>query len=144
MLGSHAQKSVRIARIQAELTWSIRQQVMWPNKPLEYVQLPKDPEGMHYGFFLDMDLVAVVSLFIVNGEAQFRKFATLKEQQHQGYGTQLLSHIMMVARKNHIDRIWCNARVEKVHFYQKFGLKKTKTTFSKGGHNYIIMERLFP
>lgn len=134
---------ILIKQIQAETTWPLRQRVMWPNKPLEYVQLPNDHEGLHYGLYVNENLTAIVSLFIQNGVAQFRKFATKIEEQHKGYGTQLLLYLMGYAQENNIDRVWCNARVEKVGFYQKFGLKKTKNTFSKGDHNYIIMERLF-
>jgi len=136
-------QSIAIKEIPAEVTWPLRQSVMWPNKSLDYVKLPLDHQGLHYGLFVEQELYAIVSLFVVDKTAQFRKFATKKTVQGQGYGTQLLGHIMKYAEENEIHRIWCNARVGKTHFYRKFGMTATKNTFSKGGLNYIIMERKF-
>lgn len=67
---------MKIKKIKAEQTWEIRHKVMWPNKPLAYVKISNDLEGLHYGLFVADKLVSVVSLFIKGEVAQFRKFAT--------------------------------------------------------------------
>ena len=69
-----------IKKIHYQSTWAIRHSVMWPNKPLESVQLEADEFGAHYGLFVKDELVSIISLFIDdnNREAQFRKFATLE------------------------------------------------------------------
>ncbi|SIR17625.1 GNAT family N-acetyltransferase [Maribacter ulvicola] len=131
----------KIIEITADATLLIRHQVMWPNKPIDYVKLPKDDEGKHYGLFLDGKLISVISLFVNSGEAQFRKFATLKIFQGKGYGSLLLKEIMLIAKKKSITRIWCNARLNKSDFYTKFGMKETHKTYVKGGIDFIIMER---
>jgi GNAT superfamily N-acetyltransferase len=134
---------VEIRRISKEEVWPIRQAVMWPDRDIEYVKLPDDEEGSHYGLFDGPRLVSVVSLF-VNGqeqEAQFRKFATLEQEQGRGYGSRLLSYVMNTAREQGIRRIWCNARATKAGFYAKFGLLETDQVFVKGGLDYVIMEK---
>ena len=134
---------IRIVQITSDETVSIRHKVMWPNHPVDYVRLPNDHEGKHYGLYVDDTLISVVSLFTSNKEAQFRKFATLNEYQRKGYGTKLLNEIMSIAEKEQLSRIWCNARTVKTNYYSKFNMRITNTEFVKGGLNYVIMERSF-
>ncbi len=130
-----------ITEINAADTLAIRHQVMWPNKPLDYVRLNDDAQGQHFGLYTNGQLISVISLFIANHEAQFRKFATLNEYQGKGYGSLLLQHILDVAQKQNVQKIWCNARVDKAGYYTKFGLKASNKTFEKGGIAYVIMEK---
>ncbi len=132
----------KVSEITAEQTLKIRHHVMWPDKPLEYVQLPNDDQGRHFGLFVEERLVSVISLFVEGTDAQFRKFATLVDCQGKGYGSFLLDQIFTLARQSGIHRIWCNARVEKTHFYSKFGMKETDHHFEKGGIAYVVMEML--
>ena len=84
--------TIEIREIKAEDTWPMRHKVMWPDQPLDYVILPQDEEGLHYGLFKEDKLISVISLFINQEEAQFRKFATATEAQGKGYGSALLHH----------------------------------------------------
>ena len=120
--------------------WTLRHKVMWPNKDIEYIKLENDHEGLHYGLFIGDKLVSVISLFIKSGHAQFRKFATLKEEQGKGYGTKLLNHVIEESKKLKLETIWCNARKEKIDFYKKFGLNETDKSFKRGKQEYIIMQ----
>ncbi|WP_010522519.1 GNAT family N-acetyltransferase [Aquimarina agarivorans] len=126
-------------------TWKIRHKVMWPNMPLDYIKLPHDPKGLHYGLFLQDSLIAVASLFIDKKEntAQFRKFATLQSEQGKGYGSKLLVHVMQQASNMNINKIWCNARTEKCSFYEKFGWQQTPHKFVKNNLQYVVMEKHF-
>ena len=131
-----------IKRIPPESTWPIRHEVMWPDQTIDYVRLPNDEEGIHYGLFLEDELVGVISAFITGNEVQFRKFATLVKHQGKGYGTQLLNHLLAALEKEDLQRIWCNARLDKQNFYKRFGLQTTDETFTKGGIDYVIMEKI--
>lgn len=133
----------KILEIPVYKVLEIRHTVMWPTKPIDYVRLPNDEEGRHFGLYINDELVSVISLFIENSQAQFRKFATLEKHQGKGYGTILLNEIMSIAQENKLSKIWCNARVEKSSFYEKFGMKATDKTFEKGGVSYVIMEKAF-
>ena len=123
-------------------TWPIRHRVMWPEKKMDYIKLVNDVSGKHYGLFAGNKLVSVVSLFIVGDKAQFRKFATLEEEQGKGFGSALLQHVIKEVSKEH-DRkmLWCNARKDKTYFYESFGMRKTNKQFTKGGIDFIIMEK---
>lgn len=130
-----------IKEITSEETWPIRHQVMWPNEPFDYIKLPVDEKGVHFGLWINERLISVVSLFIDNKRVgQFRKFATLVEEQGKGYGSQLLHHLFETAQKKGVQKIWCNARVNKTGYYAKFHMAPTDKKFSKKGIDYIIME----
>ena len=72
---------------------------------------------------------------------QFRKFATLKEYQHKGFGTALLKYVLAFAEEQKTKRIWCNARTTAIGFYQKFGMVETDEKFFRDGIDYVIMEK---
>jgi GNAT superfamily N-acetyltransferase len=81
------QPAVVIQPIEPSQTYALRHAVLWPDKPLAYVQLPDDATGRHYGAFAAGELVAVISLFIgADGVARFRKFATAPLWQGRGVG----------------------------------------------------------
>lgn len=129
-----------IRQIETAQTWPIRHKAMWPDRLIDYVKLPADAEGLHYGLFIDEELVSVVSLFEQGESAQFRKFATLPEHQGKGLGRQLLQHLFEQAKSQNVKRLWCNARVDKVGFYKRFGMEETNERFTKGGIEYLVME----
>lgn len=133
-----------IKEITPQEVWPVRQIVMWPDKPLDFIKIENDHEGGHYGLFQGEKLSSVVSCFEAEGELQFRKFATLKEEQGKGLGTLLLNFIFEVAREKGMKRVWCNARLDKSTFYKKFGLKATEERFVKDGVDFVIMECFLP
>ncbi|MFD0824566.1 GNAT family N-acetyltransferase [Neobacillus sp. M.A.Huq-85] len=97
--------------------------------------------GIHFGLFKESTLVSVISLFIDNEEAQFRKFATLQQEQGNGFGSELLETVLKETKIHCVKRIWCNARKNKVDFYKKFGLQETNSSFLKEGKSYVLMEK---
>jgi len=133
--------NIQIKEILASHTWQIRHQVMWPNEPIDYVKLKNDNQGKHFGLFVGNKLVSVVSLFTKGKSAQFRKFATIQEEQGKGYGTILLNFIFKKAQVFTIQVLWCNARKDKTSFYEGFGMEKTEQYFVKGGIEYIVMTK---
>ncbi|WP_396600386.1 GNAT family N-acetyltransferase [Algibacter sp. R77976] len=134
---------VEILEITHQETLSIRHEVMWPDKPIDYVHIPNDHQGKHFGLFFNGKMISVISLFIVNNEAQFRKFATLIDYQGQGFGSILIKEILNIVKRENVDKIWCNARVEKSNYYTKFGMRLTEHRFRKGGIEYVIMEKRY-
>ncbi|MCT4699069.1 GNAT family N-acetyltransferase [Tenacibaculum haliotis] len=136
-------KTAEIKQITIFEVLPIRHKVMWPDKPMSYVELPNDEKGKHFGLFVNGEITSIISLFKSNNEAQFRKFATLIEHQGFGYGTILLNKVIDLIKKEKIAKLWCNARVEKSKFYERFDLTSTTKKFKKGGIEYVIMERNF-
>ena len=135
--------NIKIREIQAQETYDLRHQVMWPDKPIEFIRLANDQEGMHFGLLKGSNIISIVSLFITDNRAQFRKFATKTSEQGNGYGTLLLDHLMTIAEDEKIEKLWCNARADKTSFYERFGMIQTPQRFVKEGVDFIIMEKKF-
>jgi predicted GNAT family N-acyltransferase len=132
---------LEIKQIQPSDTWEIRHRVMWADKPFEYVQLAEDEKGLHFGVFKNTELVSVVSLFIENDSAQFRKFATEISEQGKGYGGKLLGYLIEEATQRNVNKLWCNARLSATGLYQKFGFQIVSESWLKDGVEYVKMER---
>jgi GNAT superfamily N-acetyltransferase len=129
---------VNIKAIAPADTYTLRHAVLWPDKPLAYVQLPDDAAGQHFGAFVEGALVAVISLFVeADGVARFRKFATDPAWQGRGLGTALLWHLITVARAQGAHTLWCDARQHTLPFYQRFGLAAEGEVFYKGAIPYL-------
>jgi len=132
---------ISIEQIRPELTWNLRQKVLYPAQKLYEMEMDEDLDGIHFGAFSDNKLVAVVSLFPKGDEFQFRKFAVEPEYQGKGIGNMLLAYIVDFAQADGATRIWCNARLSAVGFYLKKGFKHTDQLFSKNGFDYEILEK---
>jgi predicted GNAT family N-acyltransferase len=134
---------LKIKNIQASETWDLRHRVMAPNRPFDSIKLPKDDLGLHFGLFQEEKPISVISLFINNETAQFRKFATEISEQNKGYGSILLNHVIEESIKNNVKNLWCNARMTALSFYEKFGFKAVSETWIDNDIEYIKMERTF-
>ncbi|MCZ2481660.1 GNAT family N-acetyltransferase [Aquirufa nivalisilvae] len=132
---------MQIQEIPIQQVLLIRQQVMWPDKDLDFVKVPGDDVAIHLGLIDDGQLKSVISLFQENQSMQFRKFATLESEQGKGYGSILLKHVFEQCSQSDIQLIWCHARVPKAKFYEKFGMKKVGEAFLKNGIEYVKMEK---
>lgn len=128
---------VVIEPIEAAQTYALRHAVLWPDKPLAYVQLPDDEAGQHFGVLEGGTVVAVISLFVgAGGVARFRKFATAPAWQGKGRGSALLRHVMAVARAQGARVLWCDARQDAIPFYRRFGFVPEGGVFHKGSIAY--------
>lgn len=119
----------------------MRQAVMYPEESLDFVKLEEDEAGLHWGVYINGELVSVVSVFEERGHVQFRKFATRVHQQGKGYGTALLQYVMDWAKHHGKRSIWCNARLTATGIYKKFGMQATGNTWYKYGIEFIKMEK---
>lgn len=129
-----------IEQIRQELTWKLRQNELYPDLPLSAIKLPEDEDGTHLGLFHQDRLVVVVSLFEKDNSLQFRKLATDKKYQRLGLGTKMMLYVLAYAREKNLAKVWCNARLSAVKFYQQLGFNQKGEVFSRAGIDYIIME----
>ena len=132
-----------IEQIRAELTWRMRQKVLYPAQKLYEMEMDEDNHGYHFGAFMDNQLVGVVSLFQNGNDFQFRKFAVDENAQRKGVGKTMLKHIIDFVLNENAKRLWCNARVTAIAFYLKYGFNHTGELFSKNGFDYEILEMKF-
>ncbi len=101
--------------------------------------LPNDADGLHYGLFDSGQLVSVISMFVSDKHAQFRKFATDNAYQGKGFGSQLLGFLIDTAKGLNIKELACDARITAIGFYEKFGMKVNSEVFQKSGKDYVRM-----
>lgn len=134
---------IQIEQIFPSLTWRIRHETMYPDHPYDFVKLPDDFDGIHFGLYADHKLTAAVSLFAQGDVYQFRKLAVLPASQGLGYGTELLKYIIDFCRTQKATQLWCNARVNSKEFYLKFGFIETKDVYSANGFDFVVMELQF-
>jgi predicted GNAT family N-acyltransferase len=132
-----------IQRITWEDTMSIRHKVLWPNKPIEFCQVKGDLEALHFGYFLNNQLVSVASVYLDKNSARLRKFATLQEVQGKGIGTRLLNHVLSTIKEESIDYFWCDARESAIEFYTRFGMHAEGDRFYKEDVAYFKMSITF-
>jgi len=131
-----------IEQIRPELTWRLRQRVLYPDKKLYEMAMDEDNDGYHFGAFGNNELVGVISLFQKGNDFQFRKFAVEESMQNKGIGTELLKYIINFCINEGAERIWCNARVPAIGFYLKLGFSQTGRLFTKNGFDYEILEKI--
>ena len=139
---SNLKVDVSVEQIRPELTWYLRQKVLYPAQKLYEMEMDEDQSGIHFGVFTGDKLVAVVSLFDHGGNFQFRKFAVDPEYQGKGIGNELLAYITDFAKAEGGKTIWCNARDSAFGFYLKAGFVQLHKPFTRNGFNYDIMEKL--
>ena len=133
---------IEIKPVDLPIVMKVRREVMWPDKPIEFVYVPGDEKAEHLGIYLDESVVSVISLFFDSKEVQFRKFATLTTLQGKGYGTTLLGYVFEYLKSKRICRVTCNAREERASFYVRFGMTRTAVTFKKEHITYVVMEKI--
>lgn len=134
---------LEIKEIKPSETLELRHRILSPNKSIDSIIIAEDDYGQHFGLFKDAQLISVVSLFIENDIAQFRKFATETSEQNKGYGSILLNRVIEEAVKNKVKNLWCNARMIAVGFYEKFGFEVVSGKWVKNDIEYVKMERTF-
>jgi len=132
---------ISIEQIRPELTWRLRQQVLYPAQKLYEMELDEDNNGIHFGAFTDDALVGIISLFQQGSIFQFRKLAVLPEFQKTGIGNSLLNRVEEYVHSENGTMIWCNARTSAIGFYLKAGYNHTGRLFSKNGNDYEILEK---
>ncbi len=131
--------NTHIEQIRPELTWKLRQQVLYLAQKLHEMELDEDLGGIHFGAFTDDALVGIISLFKNGTSFQFRKLAVSPDFQKMGIGNSLLNQVEDYAKAEGGVLIWCNARVSAIGFYLKAGYIYTGKQFSKNGFDYESM-----
>ena len=133
-----------IGEIPVASVWEIRQNSLWPDRPLDFVKIDQDAEAWHIGIRHEGKWISCLSVFFEgNGLAQFRKFGTLVAFQGQGFGSQILTYMFESLKSKGIQTVYCSARLEKTDFYTRFGMQKTGNPYEKNQKQYIRMELTF-
>ena len=142
---------VRIIKLKAEDTYSIRKEVLRKNMTLSHkMKGDHDPDALHLGVYEGDNLVCIGSFMkaamtdLSGRQYQLRGMATSDGAQRKGYGKLLLQEAEAILKKNDIDIIWCNARVVANDFYKKMGYQVMGDVFEAPqiGPHYVMYKKL--
>ena len=128
---------ISFQRIPAKLTYGLRQQVLWPDSPIERVMVPEDHQALHIGAFEEENLIGVGSFFFDLPSVRLRKLAVLPEKQGRGIGSNLIRFAASQPELQKADYIWCDAREDAIAFYQRLGFQIEGSAFEKFGVSYL-------
>ncbi|ESU23280.1 acetyltransferase [Flavobacterium enshiense DK69] len=144
---------ILIRQIEAEDTFSVRQPILRPGKPIESCHFEGDNLGTtaHFGLSENEELLAVVSLFKKNypncsieNQFQMRGMAVLENYQRMGFGEQLVKKAEHFVKEKNGKLIWFNAREIAVPFYERLGYKIYGNPFeiTEIGKHFVMYKRL--
>lgn len=138
-----------IKEITAKKAYDVRHPVLREGKPLDSCHFVGDnlPTTFHLGYFINEQLVGVVSLldnvhpiFSAKHPFQLRGMAVLTNYQKRGIGDALVKKAeeMILARGG--TAIWMNAREIAVPFYEKLGYENLGEPFTipKIGLHFVM------
>lgn len=131
--------NIKIQQVDTQQVLPVRQQVLWPDKPMSFCLVDGDEMARHYGAFVADQLVCVASIYINGNDARLRKFATVEQYQGQGIGTKVIQHVLDSLRNRDVDYFWCDARTTAIGFYRRFGLQTEGEEFHKSNVGYFKM-----
>ena len=134
-------EEISIEQIRHELTWMLRQKVLYPERDMYDMGMEEDLSGIHFGAFKGNRLVGLISLFQNGDDFQFRKVAVNPSAQNMGIGSMMLNYITDFALSEGCTRLWCNARLTAIPFYLKHGFTQTGKIFEKGCVDFETMEK---
>lgn len=142
-----------IKEIPALETFSVRQPVLRPGKPIETCHFEGDnlESTKHFGLFSNEKLAGIASLFLHStpfskekSQFQLRGMAVLPEFQKKGLGEALVKHAENDALERGGKIIWFNAREIAVAFYKKLGYEIIGEPFDIAdiGKHYVMYKKL--
>ncbi|WP_046757283.1 GNAT family N-acetyltransferase [Kordia jejudonensis] len=143
--------SFTIKEITAKKAYEVRHPVLREGKPLDSSRFDGDdlPTTFHLGYFIDEQLVGVVSLLErdhatlkVEKAFQLRGMAVLTSFQKRGIGDALVTKAETMIQERGGTFMWMNAREIAVRFYEKLGYEKHGEPFSipKIGLHFVMIK----
>ncbi len=141
-----------IKKITCDETFSVRQLILRPGKPIESCHFEGDNliSTTHFGYYNEGKLIGIISVFKnsnenFNTEKQFqiRGMAVLENHQKKGIGAVLVLHTENHLKAEGERLIWFNARESAVGFYKKLGYEIKGTEFEiTGVGTHFLMFKL--
>ena len=139
---------MEIKPISWQETLPLRHKVLWPNEPPSFSKVEGDEDALHYGAFLEGEIVCVASIHFSSEPnhahektARLRKFATSHAHQGQGIGSAMLKRILADMKQEGVSTFWCDARETAMGLYHRFGMQAEGERFYKGDIPYFRMSK---
>lgn len=104
--------------------------------------LAQEADNMHFGAFLDGELVGTVQLAVLSSSLlKMRQVAVSKHLQRNGIGRALVQATESFARENSFERIVLHARLDAVPFYLKLSYEVSGEEFMEVGIPHRKMQK---
>jgi ribosomal protein S18 acetylase RimI-like enzyme len=141
--------NVELKRISSNTARELRRIVLKKNQPDSEFFYPGDDDELtfHGGLFVNNELVAIASMFKqehplknVKNSWRLRGMAVSYNYQKNGFGTKVLKFCIENIKNLGAEILWCNARLEAIGFYKKYGFKIISDLFEipNIGPHYIM------
>jgi predicted GNAT family N-acyltransferase len=108
------------------------------------IELDADDErAIHFLALAGDKPVGTARVVMRNGAAQIGRMAVLKSYRRKGVGTELLKKAVQSARRRNAKRIFLNAQVPVIGFYEKMGFRCVGRVFDEAGipHRKMVLSR---
>lgn len=146
-------ESFTIKEITAQKAYDVRHPVLREGKPIDSCRFDGDdlPTTFHLGYFIDEQLVGVVTLLEKDHATletkkafQLRGMAVLTNFQKRGIGDALVKKAEVMIQQRNGTFVWMNAREIAVRFYEKLAYQKHGESFSipKVGLHFVMIKTL--
>jgi predicted GNAT family N-acyltransferase len=129
-----------VEQVPVYLVLPLRQKVLRPNHDVGVVGFEGDSAGTHFAAFDESSaIVGVVSLIGDLSDSgnrarwRLRGMASDPDRQGQGIGRELILGLLDFVARAGGGEVWCNARLQAVGFYQRFGFAVIGEVFEEPG-----------
>lgn len=121
---------LEVRKIQPEMTYGLRHQVLRPHQTIEDCKYDTDHEdfAFHVGAFYQGTLISIASFcaennpdFSIEKQYRLRAMATLEEFRKLGAGRAVVSYAEKLLKEQGIDFLWCKGRTTVKKYYSRLG-----------------------
>jgi predicted GNAT family N-acyltransferase len=139
--------AVKIKRVTSQLelvqvfTIRIRVFVQEQGVPAEIELDTDDQRAIHFLAIKSGKAAGTARVVMRHGDAKIGRMAVLKSYRRKGVGAALLKRAILAANRLHARRIYLNAQVAVIGFYQRMGFRSFGAIFEEAGilHRKMIL-----
>ena len=115
------------------LTIRIRVFVQEQKVPAEIELDTDDQRAIHFLAIGSGNAVGTARIVMRHGDAKIGRMAVLKSYRRKGVGAALLKRAILAANRLHARRIYLNAQVAAIGFYERMGFRAVGRVFNEAG-----------
>ena len=140
-------ENIKFKRVTSSHIKKLRQKNLYRDVPNSLADYKEDnyPSTKHYAILKNESVVSALTIIerTTNKKksAQLRGMFTVQKELKKGYGSLLIDKVSLKLKKENINFIWCNSRINVIDFYKKNKFKEIGKKFSinlLGDHKKLI------
>ena len=140
-------ENIKFKRVTSSHIKKLRQKNLYRDLPNSLADYKEDnyPNTKHYAILKNESVVSALTIIerTTNKKksVQLRGMFTIQKELNKGYGSLLIDKVSFKLKKENINLIWCNSRINVIDFYKKNKFKEIGKKFSinlLGDHKKLI------